>query len=406
MITLRDYQEQGASLACSLLQRLKIAYLAYEVRTGKTLTSLHAADLYGAKKVLFLTKKRAIKSIQDDYNDLQPNFEIVIINNESLHKVLDNDFDLIIADEAHRLGAFPKPNKNAKDIKKRFGHLPIILLSGTMHAESASQIYHQFWISKYSPFKEINFYRWANNYVDIKLKYLGAYQVKDYSGGRLEDIMKVCDSYVLKYTQVDAGFTSKISECLIEHEMSSITKKMIKTILKDRIIQGVSDSVLADTASKLMSKIHQLENGTIILESGKSIITDTTKALLILDKFKNEKIAIFYYFQKELDLLKETIPNCTTDIEEFNSTNKNLLIQQYAGAEGISLKMAKYIVYYNFGYSGVKYIQSRDRMTMIDRPNNTIFFMFQKGGLNSKIYKLIKNKKTFSESIFKKEYLY
>jgi len=406
MITLRDYQEQGASLACSLLQRLKIAYLAYEVRTGKTLTSLHAADLYGAKKVLFLTKKRAIKSIQDDYNALQPNFEIVIINNESLHKVLDNDFDLIIADEAHRLGAFPKPNKNAKDIKKRFGHLPIILLSGTMHAESASQIYHQFWISKYSPFKEINFYRWANNYVDIKLKYLGAYQVKDYSGGRLEDIMKVCDSYVLKYTQVDAGFTSKISECLIEHEMSSITKKMIKTILKDRIIQGVSDSVLADTASKLMSKIHQLENGTIILESGKSIITDTTKALLILDKFKNEKIAIFYYFQKELDLLKETIPNCTTDIEEFNSTNKNLLIQQYAGAEGISLKMAKYIVYYNFGYSGVKYIQSRDRMTMIDRPNNTIFFMFQKGGLNSKIYKLIKNKKTFSESIFKKEYLY
>ena len=39
------------------------------MRTGKTLTALETARLCKAKKVLFLTKKKAIESIKSDYND-------------------------------------------------------------------------------------------------------------------------------------------------------------------------------------------------------------------------------------------------------------------------------------------------------------------------------------------------
>ena len=60
-----------------------------EVRTGKTLTSLNIANLYKAKNVLFLTKKKAIQSIQDDYKLLAPAYTITVINDESLHKVTD-----------------------------------------------------------------------------------------------------------------------------------------------------------------------------------------------------------------------------------------------------------------------------------------------------------------------------
>ena len=126
MFKLRSYQEKGANDCFDLLKKYKIAYLCWEVRCGKTFTALKAADLYGSKKVLFLTKLKAIKSIQDDYDLLKPNFEIQIINNESLHKVTDNDFDLLISDEHHRNSAFPKPNKTAKMIKERFGDLRMI----------------------------------------------------------------------------------------------------------------------------------------------------------------------------------------------------------------------------------------------------------------------------------------
>ena len=216
MIKLRDYQQDLSDKVVRLLRVKKIAYLAMEVKTSKTLTSLNAANDYGAKKVLFLTKLKAIKSIQDDYNKLNPNFEIQIINNESLHKVTDNDFDLLISDEHHRNSAFPKPNKTAKMIKERFGDLPMIFLSGTPAIESGSQWYHTFWISNYSPFAIYkNFYIWANEFTRPKIRYLGAIQVRDYSDSIDNLILPVVEPYLLRYTQEQAGFESKVTERIL-----------------------------------------------------------------------------------------------------------------------------------------------------------------------------------------------
>lgn len=54
---LRDYQINIANKAVDILKVNKIVYISMEVRTGKTLTALETAKLYGAKRVLFLTKK-------------------------------------------------------------------------------------------------------------------------------------------------------------------------------------------------------------------------------------------------------------------------------------------------------------------------------------------------------------
>ena len=110
MIKLREHQEKISTDANEKLKELGIVYLSLEVRTGKTLTSLATAQKYGAKKVLFVTKKKAIGSIQSDYDLFNPNFQIIIINYESLHK-LQSEPDFVIIDEAHSIGAFPKPSR-------------------------------------------------------------------------------------------------------------------------------------------------------------------------------------------------------------------------------------------------------------------------------------------------------
>jgi len=127
---LRPYQTKISAEAVEILRNKHIVYLAMEVRTGKSLTALNTAQLYGAKKVLFLTKKKAISSIQWDYDNFGFTFDLSIINDESMHLVSGN-FDLIIHDENHRFGAFPKPNATAKEFKKRFSKLPMIFLSFT-----------------------------------------------------------------------------------------------------------------------------------------------------------------------------------------------------------------------------------------------------------------------------------
>ena len=94
----------------------------------------------------------------------------------------------------------------AKDIRQRFSHLPMIFLSGTPTPESHSQIYHQFWVSDHTPFKEGNFYRWAKKYVNIYQVDFGYGKVNNYSRGIEEMIKRVTDPYFLTFTQAKAGF--------------------------------------------------------------------------------------------------------------------------------------------------------------------------------------------------------
>ncbi len=120
MLKLRPYQEEIAEQGWAILSKDKIVDLAMEVRCGKTLTALSIAERYGAKNVLFLTKKKAVESgtIQNDYNLLAPSYTITIINNESLHKVTGT-YDFLISDEHHRclIGETLVNNTKIKNIK-------------------------------------------------------------------------------------------------------------------------------------------------------------------------------------------------------------------------------------------------------------------------------------------------
>jgi superfamily II DNA or RNA helicase len=136
---LRDYQIEISDRAAKLLKYHKIAYLALEVRTGKTITSLAAAYKFGAQKVLFCTKKKAIDDIIEQAKNMGYDMEIYITNFEQLHKV-EYGWDVVIVDEAHGLGAFPRPSKRAKELKRICAATPIIFLSGTPTPESYSQI--------------------------------------------------------------------------------------------------------------------------------------------------------------------------------------------------------------------------------------------------------------------------
>ena len=411
MHKLRDYQVRIANDASEILKRKGFVYLAMQVRTGKTLVALETCKLYGAKKVLFITKIKAFSSIEQDYWNFRylGDFELQIINKESIHKIESNDFDVIICDEAHGLfGTYPKPNEFTKIYRKRFFEIPSILLSGTMSPESYSQLFHQFWINKYSPFKEFkNFYAWANEYVDIKLKYLGYAQVKDYSSARKKDFWHLIRHLILTFTQQQAGFTTSVNEMVLECEMKPITYEIVKRLHKDLVVTSSKSgkSIIADTGVKLQQKTHQLFSGTIKYDDGSFSIIDNSKAEFIKEKFNGYKIAIFYNFIAELEMLKQAFGNkLTTELDEFNNSDKWIALQIVSGREGISLSKADYLVFLNIQFSAVSYFQAKDRLTTMERKDNTIFWIFAKNGIESRIYQRVKDKKDYTLSTFKKDY--
>ena len=283
-------------------------------------------------------------------------------------------------------------------------------MSGTPAVESYSQLYHQFFVSVYSPFKKYtNFYKWANEFVDKKEMKLPTHTVIDYSGAKVSQINKIVKPYFVKMTQEDAGFKSKVNEEIIRIATPKALKDMANRLLKDRAIEGASGFILGDAPAKLQSKVHQLVNGHCIIEridlSTFTKVFSNYKAKYIKGRFKGQKIAIMYYYQAELEILKREFGNSiTTDLEEFNTTSKNFALQQ-SSTEGMNVSKADAIVYMNIGFSGKNYLQSRDRLTVKGRETNNVYYICEDFGMTEKILKTVQDKKDFNSKLFMKHYV-
>ena len=404
----REYQKEIIDKSVGVLLKYNFVYLAMEVRTGKTLTSLGIAQSMFMNNVLFITKKKAISSIENDYKLLSPKYKLIVINYESLHKIPNLKWDMIICDESHSLGAFPKPNKRAKAVKDIIfkTRAKVILLSGTPTPESYSQIYHQVYGIIKNPFNDcVNFYKFAHKYVKIKERKINGLFIRDYSHG-LESILEKMKPYTINFSQKEAGFKTTIKENVLHVPMKEVTYGVVSKLKKNRVVEGEEEVILADTPVKLMMKLHQLYSGTIKFESGNKMVLDYSKAEFIKKRFVNQKIAIFYKFTAELEALKNIFKeSLTTELSVFKDTNKSIALQIVSGREGISLKEAKHIIYYNIDFSATSYWQSRDRMTTQNRLKNSIYWIFSEGGIEDDIYKAVTKKKDYTVRHFKKDLL-
>ena len=410
---LRNYQVDISTKACDLLTKHKIAYLSMQVRTGKTLTALHTCKLYGAKSVLFVTKKKATLSVVADYEHYKDDFKCFVINFEQLHNITDQYFDLVIIDEAHCTGAFANVSKRTKELKRLCHNLPIIYLSGTPSPESYSQLYHQFWISSFNPFTQKNFYTWAREgFVSITSKYVYNRSINDYTNANKEAIDKVVSHLFLSYTQEEAGFTQLVDEHIHNVAMSDRTYQVCNRLRIDKVVTGKNGDVIeADTEVKLLSKLHQLYSGTVIFDVAMcdeqdSAITDDSKVNYIFETFKGLKFAVFYKFKAErmailLGAQKRGL-KCTESPEEFQTNDDMIFLSQFvSGREGVNLSTADCLVCYNIDFSAVTYFQVRARLQSKDRIEAAkVHWIFAINGIEERIYKAVCNKKNYTTSYF------
>lgn len=418
------HQKEKSEKGAKILRELKIVYLAMDTRTGKTITSFEICRKCGFKSVLMFTTKESRSSIRDDYELGGYTFELLLINDESMHKV-EGDFDVVIHDEHHRMGAFPDPPKRAITFKKRWGDLPHIYLSGTPTAETWTRIYHQFWVSNHSPFKQWpKFHRarpkqsgWAYNFVDIKLNHtVGGRPSNDYTQARVDKMMDYLEPYMIRCTKAEAGINCDVIEHIHTVNMSSKVHAILDELQRNRVSVSTKDRervIKADTGGKAYSKYHQLSSGTVKLEpvgdekTGKSVVVDESKAIYLKEHFNDKKIAIFYIFTAELAILKSVFgARITKDKDEFNRTGEEkwLALQIVSGREGTNLSKADDLVMFNISASEISYFQAKDRMTIRERDEAHVHWLFSNTGFEEKVYNAVSNKASYTKKMFEKHF--
>ena len=412
-MTLYDYQQDLVTQGFEILKEKKLLLLSLEMRVGKTPISLTLANMYKAKAVLFVTKKKVVDGgeVTDTYIKLGCTYKLEVINYESLHKVKTKP-DFVILDEVHRLGAYPKPGLATRLLKSGLKDVPLIMLSGTMTPESWSQIYHILYVTNHSPFaKYKNFYKWAEEFVDIQYIFIGQQQIKDYSKARMDKIKPLIDPYMLSMTQEEAGFEEVgYTEHIHYVDLDGNIPKLIKVLMRDKVyITKDGKEILADTPAKLASKHHQLSGGTVITEDKEYKVIDTAKATFILENLSNHQLAIYYLFKSELNSILSVFGEnmITFDVEEFNRTNKHFVSQVVSGREGINLSKCDHMVFYNIPYSYVSWSQTIARIQAKGktRENHIHYIMpnLPKGlAIEPIILETVKRKEVFTSSHYKR----
>jgi hypothetical protein len=414
---LRPYQRDIVERGSDILLSNSILYLAMEVRTGKTITAFSIAEKVKALNVLFVTRKKAMTSIERDFESVKFAFELDLINYESLHKLTTEDieaFDLVICDEAHCLGAFPLPSERTKQLRNIVGNRLLILLSGTPTPESWSQLYHQLYISAHSPWKHYrNFYAWAKDFVSVKKRYIYNREINDYTNADREKIERDTKHLFISFTQEEAGFEQMVEEEIINVRMADKTYVAADRLRKDKVLKTSEGTVVADTAVKVMSKLQQIYSGTVIVDEGNegepvAQVFDVTKAETIRDKFAGQKIAIFYKYKAEEMAIRSVFGTRVVDTPEsfaISGQNAVYISQIQSGREGINLSSADCLVMYNIDFSAVSYWQARARLQSKDRTRPAkVYWVFAIGGIESKIYERVKDKKDYTLHHFKKDF--
>lgn len=390
------HQVEAANKLYDILKQKGYAYLAGLPRSGKTYTALLVCEKSPViKNVLVLTKKNAIEGWErftKKNSYITKNY--VITNYEQVGKSIKSfkDFQLVIIDESHNIGAFPKRTQRTQLIRKLCWDTPHLHLSGTAIVESPCSIYHQMTISKYTPFNYKSFYHFHREWGISSVKYIRGMSIVVYDKAKpalLDEINK----FTVYMTQEDAGIKATATDVLHYVELTLETKKVYNTLLKDKVLSIKGEEVLADTVLKLRVMLHQIEGGTLLdgANDVKLILDNTEKIDYIKNTFGDlEDVGIMCHFVLE----RQKLSKYFTKAQIYSSTSH---------AEGVDLSHLKHFIIYSSDYSGAKFIQRRERITNLNVSNTTqVHHILTKGAVSEQVYNIVSKKKHFNDHTYKK----
>lgn len=387
----KDYQIELAKKAHSIISTKMMVYIAMEERTGKTLIAILTAELLNSvSTVNVITTKKAVLGWVDTLAKYDTKKIFNVTNYHQADKLPQSD--LLILDEAHNyISSYPTTKSIWKKVSKISGGIPIIYMSATPHAECISQLYHQFSLSSWSPWREFkNFYVWYKAHGKIERKWVGQRLIIKYKKIDKHVRENVEDIFIVK-TRKQLGFNYEPVDKVHYIKLDEITMSVSHKISVRKVLDFKCGTLVADTAAKLNHALYCIEGGTLILDGVSHVLENTEKVDYILKTWGDTTdVVIMYNYRGEFTKLSKYFKNAQ-------------LLQATSFAEGIELSHVRHLIIYSQDYRVSKHTQRRARQASYNRkePIN-VNFLLVKNFMSSKVYEAVVLKKTnFVDSMYK-----
>jgi SNF2 family DNA or RNA helicase len=399
-----------------LLRGAGAALLALEMGLGKTLVALMVMAALALRRVLIACPLRVVPvweqqierhldlplivvSLDDSVSSVASKRKlaeeklklaevtgrplVIIINYDSVWRSPFADWaeaqqwDLIIADESHRLKA--PGGKASLAFKRLRSHARYRLaLTGTPLPHSP--------LDAYAQFRFLNHTIFGPSFAAFRQKYavMGGFQRKQVTGfqhlDELEALMRTITFRLSKDVLDLPPETHMTYVC----ELSPEALRVYRDLEEDFIAEVRDGRVTAANAMVKLLRLQQVAGGWVKTDDGQYRRVDSAKQNLLADTFEDigagEPVVVFCRFHADLNAVHEAAKTAgfqslelsgrRDELKRWQSGEAQVLaVQISAGGVGVDLTRARYSIYYSLSFSLGEYDQALSR---VHRPGQTL----------------------------------
>lgn len=412
----------------------KNALLAWQMGTGKTISSIELAKIYGSDILVCLVLKSTVQQWIDElteqtemnvfngYKKTKKNGIIPFIQC-SERKALVIGYDAyktngcdalrkyicknsanttLICDESSLIGHRTSQRTKAV-IKTNSEHK--IFLSGTPATggkmENIIPTANMLgWDITYEEF--LSRYCYVNHYVDRSNPWRRFDIITGYHD--IDDMRENLKTYGTSFlTMEEAGWQLPESQNII---VDTDTIPAYKTFKKKSIVEIDGKEIVGDNA--LTQMLYERQLCSCIYNKNR------TEAIFdLLNEAGDEPVVVFYNWTAELNVLEKICEQLHKQIDYVNGTGRNLrhydagdagtviLCQYQAAAMGLNLQKARICIFASLCLSYSDFDQAQARINRIGQKLNTLFYIpICKGTVEEKIYKTLEERKDYTIQLF------
>lgn len=349
------------------------------------------------------TKSTQLNQVLNSYEKLRPfvliiNYDLVF--RRDLKSVFRHDFTLML-DESSMI-----QNEKTKRTKYILKMHPdnIILLSGT----PTSGKYERLWSQAHLLGWNITKSKYNKIYVNWDTMYLGIQKFKvvnkDHPYKNVQRLKRKLREHGAVFMKTEDVFELPEQNFIpIKVKQSSNYRKF----LKDKYLEFDNQELLGDTALTYLLGLRQL--------SGMYSKEKLDRLSDLIDSTE-DRLIIFYNFERELDEIVKIAKNKIRPVSIVNGKTKNLtnyetkndsitLIQYQAGSMGLNLQKANKIVYFTPPQQSELYEQSKKRIHRIGQERACFYYnLIVEKSVEERIYRALKERRDYTDELFKSDF--
>ena len=392
--------------------RNRVAYYL-DMGLGKSFVATEKMKQLDEKLNVFVCQKSKINDWVEHLKTYYGDYEIVKYNTQDLSNfnnktVLVINYDLIwrrpqfktikdftlILDESSYI-----KNDQAARTKfiRRLKFKNIILLSGTPVAGKYEELYSQLKLLGYTKNKSVYF----STYMVTTRFRIGGVPIQKITGYKNIDRLK------RKLRELGAVFMKTEDVFNLPEQVHNIEKVAnttnYKKFRKDRLLITKDLELVGDTTLNRLLYSRQLAS-----QYNQNKLDKLTS---LLESTEN-RVIIFYNFDKELELIRSICKKLKKPVSVVNGKKRDLsnyedcnnsvtLIQYQAGSMGLNLQKANVIIYFSLTLSSELFEQSKKRTHRIGQKQSCFYYyLLTEGSIDEDIYTTLLERKDYTDKLF------